>query len=126
MSEEIIKVLDNLGQKFGIAIDWTSQNVLPYLQDLMTRFISLQNTKAIIWIVILSILILLTVTVMIIGIKSAREDEDYEEFESRVGLEIIFIIILCIPLLCNIFGLMQNIYTPELTIIDYISNYGGF
>lgn len=126
MSEEIIKVLDNLGQKFGIAIDWTSQNVLPYLQDLMTRFISLQNTKAIIWIVILSILILLTVTVMIIGIKSAREDEDYEEFESRVGLGIIFIIILCIPLLCNIFGLMQNIYTPELTIIDYISNYGGF
>lgn len=126
MSEEIIKVLDNLGQKFGIAIDWTSQNVLPYLQDLMTRFISLQNTKAIIWIVILSILILLTVTVMIIGIKSAGEDEDYEEFESCVGLGIIFIIILSIPLLCNIFGLMQNIYTPELTIIDYISNYGGF
>lgn len=126
MSDEIIKVLDNLGQKFGIAIDWTSQNVLPYLQDLMTRFISLQNTKAIIWIVILSILILLTVTVMIIGIKSAREDEYYDEFESCVGLGIIFIIILCIPLLCNIFGLMQNIYTPELTIIDYISNYGGF
>lgn len=126
MSEEIIKVLDNLGQKFGIAIDWTSQNVLPYLQDLMTRFISLQNTKAIIWIVILSILILLTVTVMIIGIKSTGEDEDYEEFESCVGLGIIFIIILSIPLLCNIFGLMQNIYTPELTIIDYISNYGGF
>lgn len=34
MSEDIIKVLDNLAQKFGIAIDWTSQNAMPYLEDL--------------------------------------------------------------------------------------------
>lgn len=32
MSVEVIKVLDALVEKFGIAIDWTSANVLPYLQ----------------------------------------------------------------------------------------------
>lgn len=38
MSDEIIKILDDLGQRFGIAIDWSSQNVMPYLQDLVRRF----------------------------------------------------------------------------------------
>ena len=32
MSDEIIKVLDDLSDRVGITIDWTSQNVLPYLQ----------------------------------------------------------------------------------------------
>ena len=32
ISDGIIKVLDSLADKFGIAIDWTSSNILPYLQ----------------------------------------------------------------------------------------------
>lgn len=39
MSNEIIKVLDNLAERFGVAIDWTAQNVMPYLQDLYGRII---------------------------------------------------------------------------------------
>lgn len=38
-SREIIAILDYLCQRFGIAIDWTSDNVMPYLQDLGERFI---------------------------------------------------------------------------------------
>ena len=34
MSEEIIKVLDALAEKFGVAVDWTSANVIPYLEQL--------------------------------------------------------------------------------------------
>lgn len=37
MSNEVIKVLDHICDKFGIAIDWSSSNVMPYLQDLMVR-----------------------------------------------------------------------------------------
>lgn len=39
MSNEIIKVLDNLAERFGVAIDWTSKNVMPYMQDLYGRII---------------------------------------------------------------------------------------
>ena len=34
MSNEVIKVLDAFSQKFGIAINWTSENIMPYLQQL--------------------------------------------------------------------------------------------
>lgn len=52
MSDEIIKLLDDLGQRFGIVIDWSSQNVMPYLKDLMSRFTSYEVMTSIIWIVI--------------------------------------------------------------------------
>lgn len=52
MSEEIIKVLDNLCEKFGIAIDWTSQNVVPYLKELVGRFINYEVVTSIFWIIV--------------------------------------------------------------------------
>ena len=38
MSSDIIKVLDDLSRRFGIAIDWTSSNMLPYLQTLTRKY----------------------------------------------------------------------------------------
>ena len=38
MSDEIIKVLNYLSQRFGIAVDWTSSNMLPYLQELTMKY----------------------------------------------------------------------------------------
>lgn len=125
MSDEIIKVLDSLSEKFGMTIDWTSQNVLPYLQDLMNRFISLQNAKAIAWIVILSILVIAIIIFIIVGIRLGKKEEDEEITAITIFIGIIALICLLIPLIGNIFGLMQNIYTPELTLLEYITNYGG-
>lgn len=40
MSEEIIKVFDYIGDKLGIAIDYTQENIQPYLEDLWHRYIT--------------------------------------------------------------------------------------
>ena len=40
MSEEIIKVFDYIGEKLGIVIDYTQENIQPYLEDLWHRFIT--------------------------------------------------------------------------------------
>lgn len=125
MSDEIIKVLDNLGQKFGIAIDWTSQNIMPYLQDLMNRFINLQNARAIIWIVIFSFLVIVTIILTIIYIKHLKKENEEYDIPTAIFIGAVILFGLAIPLICNIFGLMQNIYTPEITLLEYITNYGG-
>ena len=52
MSDEIIKILDDLGQRFGIAIDWSAQNVMPYLKDLMSRFINYEMITSVVWMVV--------------------------------------------------------------------------
>ena len=65
MSDEIIKILDDLGQRFGIAIDWSSENVMPYLKDLMSRFINYEMITSVVWMVVF----IVCCTVMFIAIK---------------------------------------------------------
>jgi hypothetical protein len=38
MSEEIIKVLDYICGKLGLAIDWTAENVMPQVIDIFSRY----------------------------------------------------------------------------------------
>lgn len=52
MSDEVIKILDALADKFGIAINWTSANVIPYLQQLCERYVKYEVVTSIVWILI--------------------------------------------------------------------------
>lgn len=38
MNQQIIEIFDTLCKKFGVVIDWTSNNVLPQLQILVKKF----------------------------------------------------------------------------------------
>lgn len=53
MDEQIINVIDALCEKFGIVIDWTQGNVLPYLQELCTKYIRYEIATSIVWCVLL-------------------------------------------------------------------------
>lgn len=131
MSDEIIKVLDNLGSKFGIAIDWTSQNVMPYLQDLMGRFILYRNITGGVQIAIWLVLTITSSIAIKKLIKWRKSDKYYNTFketdeDSVFGFSIFLAIGILILSVCmiigNIFGIIQNICMPELTILEYIKN----
>lgn len=38
VSEQIISVLDYMGEKLGMAIDWTAENVMPQVTEFMGRY----------------------------------------------------------------------------------------
>ena len=52
MSEEIIKVLDDLAKRAGIAIDWTSENVIPYLIELGSKLVKYELWMSILLLVL--------------------------------------------------------------------------
>lgn len=136
MSEEVIKILDDLSQRFGIAIDWSSQNILPYLQDLMTRLIQYKNIQAIIWIVVSVIMFILVGIILRVALKYIDKYYDRDEYssvydEDRALAKVfawfiagIFIFAFMLVITLNIRGLIQNIYLPEATIIEYIKSLG--
>ena len=129
MSDEIIKLLDDLGRRFGIAIDWSSQNVAPYLKDLMSRYISYEMITSIVWLVVF------TIAVMIMGIaipKLIKYEIKYNESRSCwneimwptvmsvcFGVMIVFCLI---GIGCQINHLIICNTIPEQLIVNYISN----
>jgi len=128
MSEEIIKVIDNLAQKFGIAVDWTSSNIIPYLEDLMSRFIAYRNTLAIIQIILaLAVLVIAIICIKKLikwsGTKEFKEDYDNEDiFMWSMSGTIVVWIVCVVVLIGNGMGLAKNIFIPEMTVIEYIQD----
>lgn len=84
MGDEVIKVLNHLGDQFGVAIDWSSTNVMPYLNDLMTRMIKYGiyiNIYHIIYaIFITALFIIVTIVLYKIAYKMISKSEENEEY----------------------------------------------
>ena len=74
MSDAIIKVLNELCDKFGIAIDWTSDNVVPYLQDLMVRYSKYVCYTSIMWLVIGLIIMVIFAVLLYKYLKPEHRD----------------------------------------------------
>ena len=117
VSSEIIEVLDYLGEKFGIAIDWTSNNVLPYLQALVDKFIKWEISTSILWIAIAIFIIVMTIT--LINLKGFREinEETYGMLWVPAGILILgFFVIICV----QIFDIIECNVFPEKVLYDFI------
>ena len=120
MGNEIIKVLDNLGEKFGIAIDWSSENVLPYLQDLTERIVNYEIMNHFIWIGV-SIIGLIILTVIRIKVKK-NKDIDYDDRLVATIVCSIGIIMLLAVTIINISDIVKVTNMPEATVIKYIQD----
>lgn len=126
MSEGIIKVLDALAEKFGLVIDWTSSNVIPYLQQLCGKYINYEITTSIVWIV-LGLLLYIT-GIICYKIVHNHKDWGVEHYSTvpddcfgRIfiyfGVAAIFIISIII-IITQVFDIVTCFTFPEKMIID--------
>ena len=121
VSNEIINVLNDLGSRFGIALDWSNQNVVPYIQDLIIRIARLEIANSIIGIVSGILCLIITIWAINKTIKSYRDD-CYGAWEGYLWLAMILGIIGIVALALGIDGLTQAIFLPELTAIEYVKD----
>jgi hypothetical protein len=127
VSEQIINVLDNLCQKFGLVIDWSAENILPYLKELCGKFINYEINTSITWIVIMLILCVIFWIVFAATFKPAKKvkwDLDYAESwinELFLLISIIWSVISILVVSIQAFDIIEAIYLPEKTIYDFIN-----
>lgn len=115
MGDEIIKVLDNLAQKFGIAIDWTSDNVLPYLQDLMTRYAKYICFTSIMWLIIGILIVIGFIVAMVVYFKATDYTDGIIAFLLSIGIAIGGGVIIC-----QTIDIIEVVTIPERAIIKDI------
>ena len=117
-SSQFIEVLDALCEKFGIAIDWTSKNVMPYLTDLATRIITYEIWTSAAWIVIVAIVFLIAWKMTKNLCKEDRfEDEWITGWIIRIIIGIIFFAVIGF----EVFDIIEALALPEKTLYDFIT-----
>ena len=117
-SSQFIEVLDALCEKFGIAVDWTSQNIVPYVTDLATRIITYEIWTSAAWIVIVAIVFLIALKMTKNLCKEDRfEDEWFSGWIIRIITGIIFFTVIGF----EVFDIIEALALPEKTLYDFIT-----
>lgn len=86
MGSEIIKVLDALCDKVGIVIDWTSENILPQLEELSCKLVSYELWTSVFWRVMGGLLTIASLVLFVIGVHSSvvKNQLHYEEVDAAL------------------------------------------
>ena len=129
MSEEIIKVLDALAEKFGLAVDWTSENVIPYLEQLCGKYVNYEIATSVVW-------ILLGIICLFIGKWGVKKTKycynRYQEISKMNDWDVaaifvgiitgVIIIASVIVIICQVFDITTCLTFPEKIIIDELKS----
>lgn len=122
MSEEIINVLDYISEKFGVAIDWTNGEIMPYLKEVCSKLIRYEICTSVIWIVISAVLIALCVIFSKKTVKSSNEILDDEDIKITAIIALLLISLLFFAIMIiQIFDIAECCIAPEKYLAEYIS-----
>ena len=130
VSEQIMQGIDKLCEKFGIIIDWSSKNVIPYLETLCKRLITYEIVSSIIWVVIMALIsiasIIATKKYTPIFIEGVRENKSTYDVGWEVA-SVFAIIALVIIYTTSFFVIVEQIIDitecltfPEMYIFKYV------
>lgn len=138
-SDEIIKLINALAEKFGIAINWTSDNIIPYLEFICTKYVNYEYATSMVWIVIGAVMLVLGPVLLKLSHmwykKETGENRylDWDDFCSWAFLislifGAIFILTGIIVIITQVFDIVACKAFPEKIIIDelksLINNHG--
>lgn len=131
VSDQIIEVLNALCEKFGIVIDWTSQNVIPYVESLCGKLITYEIVTSIAWIVMmlcLSIGSIIATNKLAPTFKRGWEKDSKSAYDcgwqvgtsfAIAGLVLINVITFCV-IGEQIMDIIKCLTFPEMYIFEYI------
>lgn len=118
VSDQIIQVLDVLCAKFGMAIDWTSANVMPYLTELCTKLVTWEIWTSVAWMAIAVVMLAAGIVAFVVSIKRI------DDLDMAAPIAILASIILCATgmgiLGSEIFDIIKCVTFPEMFVFEYV------
>ena len=125
ISDQIIAIINDLCQKFGIAIDWTAENVIPYLEDLCSRYIQFEIHTSIAWIVCCASVTLLAGIIWamsaIVDANTCSDTADTIRSISAWVFWIAFVVTIIVGMK-QAYDIIECYHLPEKVIAEYIES----
>lgn len=137
MSAQIIEVLNDICEKFGIAVDWTSKNIQPYLKELMTKCINYKLATDIVWLVVGIVLLIIGGVLLRFAFNNNRKYHEIKDYHERMysnldetaGFQFIFggicLGVAVVLILYFTINLIICFTFPEKIILDMVRSYLG-
>lgn len=130
MADEIIKVLDDLSQRFGIAVDWSSQNMMPYLQTLGNKLVNYKIAFATLWVVLGVICLVLALLLWKDANKYSKDKhpDDYyinsycDQYYARICIGVCFLLVGLLLILINAHTIILGLTFPEKIIFEEVKD----
>ena len=125
-SENFINIMDAVGERIGIAIDWSNNNVLPYVEQLSTRIVNYEKCTSLAWLMFATIILFMGLVIL----KKATEGlenndyhycDDTSIFCGIIGSVLIIVSVVCI--IVDVGDIITCLTLPEKTIIEFIMKY---
>lgn len=121
-SDNFIRIMDAIGDRLGIAIDWTSQNMMPYIEQLSQRIINYEISMSIFYMVVFALVLFVGIKVLSIGKRMFNENEDeFGIFPILIGLGII--VFALVGMGTYIKELITAFTLPEKVLLEFIMQY---
>ena len=140
MSQEIINVLNYLGEKLGVAIDWTSANVMPQVTDILGRYRIMEIVTSCLGVTmcLIGIIVMIVISTKCIKAYALLKSTKEENFWWVKGYSTNWLTglggtILMIGVMCGVFGLsfffvtlrdlLEWVFVPEIQYLELLKGF---
>lgn len=117
VSNQIIAVLDAICEKFGIVVDWTASNVMPYLQDLCKRIVTYEIATSAAWIILQVVIVVLAFYIRNKKVKPLSEEEGDDCFLAIAAVACGVVAAIALVVICvQVADIIKALTIPEITV----------
>ena len=124
MNMEIEKAIDKIAEKFGIVVDWSQDNIYPYIRDILQRYRTVSIVQDAVAIGILGLLILSAILFLkFLKSRGKSIKDSYDEFIFVIFMALYFFVsaILLLITICEIYDLTNWIFVPEMQFVKELA-----
>ena len=122
-SEQIIQVLDELCKRFGIVVDWSKDNIIPYLEELTRKIVLYELWTSVAWILLSVIAGYFTVRLIKWSINGLKAHDFMSNDPYIFGsiASAFFVIAIIIVFAINLMDVITCLTFPEKVLYDFVS-----
>lgn len=118
VSNQIIEVLDALCSKFGLAIDWSSENIIPYATTLMGKLVSYEIWSSVAHIAFVFVLLIADIIFLK---KTWAKNCDNIDYAAPTGMvSSVIVIFTVLVTIAQTMDIIKCVTFPEMFVYQYL------